>query len=379
MTTKIHPLLDAEKQVQARKYESEKRTLGLLGSFISLITILVIYFSGFSYWLANLNPEYPVVVTFLVYIIGFLIITTVIGLPLGYYSGYIREHHWGFSNHTIYSWFMDQFKSFLVGLVLTPILLGLLLWCMYLAPENWWLIAGLAVAVVSVIMATLLPVVILPIFNKYTPIESGELTDRLSAILGRAGLKPSGFFIEDMSRQTKKENAFLAGLGKTRRVVLADNLLNNMSTDEIESVIAHEVGHYKYHHIWKNIIIGTGQQLIVFFLLDWLMRTIFPEFLSSLQWNLTLLPVFFLFMGLINGVLFGPLSNAISRYFERQADHTALEMIAEPEPFLTAMAGLANRNLSNAYPQNWVKWLYYSHPPIGERLAFGDSWAGLDG
>lgn len=253
------------------------------------------------------------------------------------------------------------------------ILLGLLFWIMALSPQNWWLIAGLVFSLASVIFATLFPVVILPIFNKYTPVQDKELTDALKRILSKGGLRSSGFFKEDMSRQTKKENAFLAGLGRTRRVVLGDNLMEKMSVQEIESIIAHEVGHYKSKHIWKNIVLGTLQGIVVFFILNWALSAIFPAFLSSTVWNLTLFPVFVIFMGVISGFLFGPLSNALSRFFERQADQYALEMIQDKKAFMTAIAGLADRNLSNAYPAWWIKFLYYSHPPIGERLTMAEN------
>jgi len=371
----IHPLLEKDKQDQARKYEKEKRLIGLFDSLISLIVILLFYFSGLSKYLANLLPESSVIWTFCIYVFSFILITFLIGLPIGYYSGYVREHYWGFSNQTVKSWLWDQLKSLMVGLVISLILLGLLFLIMSLWPQNWWLIAAIAVAFVSVIFATIFPVVIMPLFNKYSPIETGELTERLSSLLKRTGLKASGFFMEDMSKQTKKENAFLGGLGRTRRVVLGDNLINNMSTAEIESVIAHEVGHYKFRHIWKNVAFGTIQQLIVFYLLHRLMIAIFPEFLSDFRWNLTLFPIFALLMSIISGFLFGPLGNAISRRFEQQADQTALELIDDKNAFLTAMAGLANRNLSNAYPSNWIKLLYYSHPPIGERLEMAEKWA----
>ncbi len=370
----LHPLLDREKQTQAKQYEREKRLFGLAESGISLLFISVFYFSGFSQWLAHLNSAGSVIGAFFYYVSVFAILSTIIGLPLNFYVGYIHEHRWEFSNHSLKSWWLDQLKSLLVGMVLTIILLGMLFWVMTVVPDYWWLVAGLSVAVVSVILATLVPIIILPIFNKYTPIEAGELTDRLDKILRQVGLKPSGFFMEDMSKQTKKENAFLAGLGRTRRVVLADNLIENMSIPEIESVIAHEVGHYKYRHIWKQITIGTIQQLIIFFLIDQIMRFLFPDFLSGTRWNLTLFPVFTLLISLFSGFIFGPSGNALSRYFERQADRTALEIISEPTHFLSAMAGLANRNLSNAYPNRWIKWLYYSHPPIGERLEMGEAW-----
>jgi len=370
--TKIHPLLDKEKQFQAKHYEKEKRLLGLVSLVLSLIILLVFYFSGLSSWLANLLLGSSIIWIFLIYVASFQLVLDIFGLPLNFYSSYIHEHKWNFSNHTVKSWFWEHIKSLLVALVLMFLLLGLLLWVMDLYPQKWWLIAGLVFALVSVILATLFPVVILPIFNKYIPIENKELTDALGRILARGGLKSSGFFKEDMSRQTKKENAFLAGLGKTRRVVLGDNLMENMNIPEIESIIAHEVGHFKHKHIWKNLVIETLQSLVVFCLLNWVMRSIFPQFLSSTRWNLTLFPVFVILAGAISTFLFGPLSNALSRYFERQADKCALEVIQDKKPFMTAMAGLADRNLSNAYPEWWVKLLFYSHPPIGERLAMAE-------
>jgi STE24 endopeptidase len=370
---KIHPLLDRAKQSQAKRYEKEKRMLGLVGAVLSLIILLAFYYSGLSTWLSNLQIGKSVIWTFLLYMGSLYTLSTLFGLPLAFYASYVHEHKWNFSNHTVKSWAWEKLKSFLVGLILMILLLGLLFWVMAFTPRYWWLIAGLAMVVVSVIFATLLPVVILPIFNKYTPIQSKELTDALEKILSRAGLKSGGFFMEDRSRQTKKENAFLAGLGKTRRVVLADNLMKNMSVSEIESIIAHEVGHYKFKHIWKNIALGTLQQLIVFYVLNRAMIWIFPQFLASTKWNLSLFPFFIILMTVISTFLFGPLSQALSRHFEREADRISLEMIKDKKAFLTAMSGLADRNLLNAYPEWWVKLLYYSHPPIGERLAVAEN------
>ena len=368
----IHPFLDKEKQVKAKTYENEKRKISIVGSLLSLIFILLFYFSGLSDYLANINLSF--IYVFLIYIILFHLISTIIGLPLGYYSSYVHEHKWGFSNYTNKTWIVDQLKSFAVSLILLPILLGLFFWVLWKFPETWWLVAATITTLVSIVFVTLFPVVILPIFNKYDTIEDEELTSQLSEILHKAGLQSSGFFRQDMSRQTKKENAFLAGMGKTRRVVIADNLLEHMSLSEIKSVIAHEVGHYRYSHLPKNILIGTIQQLIIFFLLNIIMKTLYPEFLTSNINNLTLFPMFSLIMSLLSSLLFGPLNNMISRYFERQADRTSLELYPDKDSFQKAMAGLANRNLSNAYPEWWVKLLYYSHPPIGERLSFAENY-----
>jgi STE24 endopeptidase len=374
MMDMIHPLLDKEKQLQAKRYEKEKRLLGLAAMALSLVILLGFYFSGLSAWLANLQIGNSIIWTFLLYVLSFQMISVLFGLPLSFYSSYIHEHNWNFSNHTVKSWLWEQAKSFLVGLILMLILLGLLFWIMAVYPQGWWLIAGLAFALVSVVLATIFPVVILPIFNKYTPVENKELTDTLERILSEGGLRSSGFFKEDMSRQTKKENAFLAGLGKTRRVVLGDNLMKNMSVPEIESVIAHEVGHYKNKHIWKNLVIGTLEGVLGFFLLNLAMKSIFAQFLSSTSWNLILFPVLVVLAGGISAFIFSPVSNAFSRYFEKKADQYSLENIHDKKAFMTAMAGLADRNLANAYPQWWVKLLYYSHPPVGERLAMAESY-----
>jgi len=370
--TEIHPLLDKEKQIQARRYEREKRLLGLTSAVLSLVVLLAFYFSGFSGWLAHLALGHSIIWTFLVYVVSFQTLLTLFNFPLYFYSSYVHEHKWKFSNQTLKSWLWDQMKAFLVGLVIFSVMLGILLWIMDIFPRIWWLIAGLAMTLVSVVLATLVPVVILPIFNKYTPIQNEGLTQALERILSQAGLRSSGFFREDTSRQTKKENAFLAGLGKTRRVILADNLMEQMTVPEIESIMAHEVGHYRHRQIWKNIFIGTAQQLVTFYILNLVMVLIFPLFLTSTEQNLTHFPIFIILMGAISGILFGPLSRFLSRHFERQADRYALDVIKNEKPFMTALAGLANRNLSNAYPQWWVKLLYYSHPPIGERLQMAE-------
>lgn len=371
--TPIHPLLDRDKQRLARRYEKEKRWLGLAGMVLDLVILLAFYASGLSFKLAHLEIGQTFIFPFLLYVFVLQATLALLSFPLNFYRSYIHEHKWNFSHHTVKSWLWEQVKAFWVGFVLFSLLLGLLLWIMELSPQYWWLIAGLGMAVVSVLLATIFPVVILPIFNKYTPIENKELTDSLEKTLSKEGLKSSGFFKEDMSRQTKKENAFLAGLGRTRRVVLGDNLLENMRIPEIQSIIAHEVGHYRYHHIWKNVAVGTAQQLIVFFLLNAIMKTTFQTFLSSARENLTLLPIILLLMSGISGFLFTPINQAISRYFERKADLYALSTISNPKDFMTAMAGLADRNLSNAYPQRWIKIFYYSHPPVGERLEMAEN------
>lgn len=368
----IHSLLNKERQELARRYEKENRLLGLGSSLWSLILGLTFYYSGLSAWLADSALRSSLAGTFFLYVISFLSLLFFCTFPLNFYSSYIHEHKWNFSNQTVKSWLWEQAKSFFVSMIILIVLLGLLLSIMAKFAQYWWLIAGLSMALVSVLFATISPVLILPIFNKYDPIQNKELIDALEKILSRGGLRSSGFFKEDMSRQTKKENAFLAGLGKTRRVILGDNLMENMTIPEIESIIAHEVGHFKYRHIWKTIALGMIEELAVFYIIDLAMKALFPQFLTSVRSNLTLFPVFAILFGGVSGFIFDPFRKIISRHFEKQADFYALKNIEDKKAFTTALAGLADRNLSNAYPEWWVKILYYSHPPIGERLRLAE-------
>lgn len=368
----IHPLLDPEKQIRSREYEIKKRRSSFLALIFGfLLTLIFILF--FSKPFLSVLPDFPAF-KFLFFLWGLALFSLPFDLIFSYRSGYKIEHEFGFSNQNKTQFFKEELKGHAVNMVINPLLALVLFLAFRISPELWWLWAACAMIFVSVIFATFYPVVIMPLFNKYTPIEDEELKTRLGAILKKGGLKIKGFFIQDMSKQTKKENAFLGGLGKTRRVVLSDNIVNNMSIDELETVIAHEVGHYKHKHMWKNILLGTIYQLITFYLSHLIMIKINPLFFKTLDNMLFSYPIFLLCFGFLHMLIIGPLSNAVSRFFEKQADKYALDTTENPEAFNHAMAGLANRNLSNAYPTPFIKFMYYSHPPVGERLQMGDTW-----
>jgi len=366
MIDTIHPLLNRKSQTKAKKYESEKRFVGFIENIISIIFILIFYF-----FLAKPLTEFlpnNSILKFITFMLIFLIWFFPLEILFSFISSYKIEQKYNFSNQNFKSWLWDYLKGFFVQMILSPILLGLLFLLFHFTPEYWWLYGAILMIFISTILATIFPIVILPIFNKYTPIEDEKLTSRLSKILKNENIKIKGFFKEDMSKQTKKENAFLAGMGRTKRVVLADNIIENMNVDELETIIAHEVGHYKRKHIQKNIIIGSFFQLLLFFIINIFLRKYFPEFLTSLNANLIILPIFILLFSFLNSFFLSPVTNLISRYFENQADNYSLIHSQNTRSFITAMAGLANRNLSNAYPSWLIKIFYYSHPPVGERL-----------
>jgi len=368
MEKEIHPLLDREKQEKAKVYEWTNRKIGLWSMLISALFNLIFYFSGFSHRIANASIFQSLILIFIFYMLIYAVIQEIITLPISYLSGFIVEKEYGFSNQTRKEWFKEHAKSFLVSLVISIIIFGALLYIFQKFGDLWWLVASLFMVFFSVVMSIVFPVWIMPIFHKYEPIEDEELKSSLRDILEKGGLKIKGFFKEDTSKTTTKENAMLAGLGKTKRVILTDNIINNMKPDEIRTVLAHEVGHYKRAHMPKMIFTGLFFNLFSFYLLHVVFTSLFPDFLTGNRYNIALLPMFLLFLSLIDLILLKILQNAMVRRFENQADYEALNLSEDPDAFKRAMAGLANRNLSNAYPNFWVKLIYYSHPPVGERL-----------
>ncbi len=368
MEKEIHPLLDKEKQEKAKVYEWTGRKIALWGMLLSAVFNLTFYFSGLSSGIASMRIFSSVIVVFIFYMFIYAGLQEIIGLPLSYLSGFVIEKKYGFSNQTRGQWFKEHIKSFLVSLILSILIFGALLYIFQKFDDSWWLIASLFMVFFSVVMSIIFPVWIMPIFHKYEPIEDEELKDSLRGILEKGGLKIKGFFREDTSRKTTKENAMLAGLGKTKRVILTDNIINNMKADEIRTVLAHEVGHYKKAHMPKMIFTGLFFNLFSFYVLHLIFRALFSNFLTNTRANITLLPMFLLFLSLIDLTFLKILQNALIRFFENRADEEALRLTEDSGAFKRAMAGLANRNLSNAYPNFWAKLIYYSHPPIGERL-----------
>jgi len=373
----IHPLLDKEKQEKAKVYEWTHRKIGLWGMLVSAVFNLFFYFTGLSSKIANWNFISSVVIVFIVYMLIYGSIQDIIELPLSYFSGFVVEKKYGFSNQTRGEWFKDHLKSFIVSFVFSIIIFGALLFIFEKFLNSWWLIAACFMVFFSVVISVIFPVWIMPIFHKYESIQDEDLKDSLSGILEGAGLKIKGFFREDTSRKTTKENAMLAGLGKTKRVILTDNIINNMKPDEIRTVLAHEVGHYKKAHLVKIIFTGLFFNLFAFYVLHLAFTSLFPAFLTGVRANLALLPMFLLFLGLVDLTFLKILQNWLIRRFENEADLEALKLTKDTAAFKRAMAGLANRNLANAYPNFWVKLIYYSHPPIGERLERAENYSEL--
>jgi STE24 endopeptidase len=308
------------------------------------------------------------------YVLILMLIGKILGLGLDYYS-FRLEHRYQLSNLRLRAWILDEIKSFLVGMVLAGIVVELLYFIMREAPQHWWLIAWAAFLGLFVLLAQLAPVVLFPIFYKFGPLENEELKARLVRLGERAGTRVRGVYQWKLSEKSKKANAALTGLGRTRRIILADTLLANYSTDEIEAVLAHELGHHVHRHILKSILMQAGITFVGFWAANWVLhyamdRLHMFETLSDFA-NLPLL----ILVVTVLSFLALPLLNAYSRFNERQADRYAFCSIATVAPFISAMNKLAEQNLAERAPSQLVEWFFHSHPAISRRVAAAEAWA----
>ena len=371
-TTYESTSLDPERQKQAKRYARTSRRLMLVDLALGAAYILAWLALGWSQALKDAllqvtSNEWLLVALFAAIFGG---IYYLLNLPLSYYEGFILPHRYEMSNQTLGGWIADQVKGLLVGGVLGLLMLQVIYAVLRAFPDTWWLWAAGIMLLFSVILSNLAPVLLFPIFYKFKPLEEehADLAERLVSLAERAGTRVKGVFKFDMSRRTKAANAALTGLGNTRRIILGDTLLNEFTDDEIETVLAHELGHHVNKDIPIGIIYETFMTLIGLYLaslaLDWGVG----YFGFSGSGDIAGLPLFLLVMGAY-GLVTMPLGNALSRWRERRADEYALRTTGKGAAYASALARLANQNLADAAPEPWVEWLLYSHPALSRRIA----------
>jgi STE24 endopeptidase len=361
---------------EARRYNRTKRWLGIADFVLGLVLMLTLVVTGWSGSLRDLAyraafQNYTLAV--FLYVLLLLIAAKLLGLGLDYY-GFRLERRFQLSNQRLRSWIWDEIKGFLVGVVFATVVAELLYFTLRQAPQYWWLIAWAIFLALFVLMAQLAPVVIFPIFYKFEPLKDDELKARLVRLSKKAGTRVRGVYKWNLSEKSKKANAALTGLGNTRRIILADTLVDNYSADEIEAVLAHELGHHVHRHIAKSIAVQAGITFIGFWSANWILhysvdRMHVFETLSDFA-NLPLLAL----ISTMLGFLLLPALNAYSRYNERQADGYAFRSIPAVEPFISSMNKLAEQNLAERSPSKWVEWFFHSHPAISRRVAAAQSW-----
>jgi STE24 endopeptidase len=292
-----------------------------------------------------------------------------VSLPLSFVDSFIVEHRFGLSNQTLRRWVRNWLLKNVLTLLLGGAMFAGLYWIMWHTGTYWWLIAAAAFFVVSVILGQLAPVLFLPLFYKIERIENAELAERMRRLAEGTGLTIEGVYRLGLSADTSKANAMLAGLGRTRRVLMGDTLLDKFSPDEIEVIFAHEIGHHVHRHIPKMIAAGVVFSLAGFWLVD---RVVvwWAGVPSAAEAPVSSLPLVMFALTAFQLVL-GPLQNAISRHYERQCDSYALRRTGLRDAYRTAFLKLARLNKADMEPNPVEVFLLHSHPPIKERLAMG--------
>jgi STE24 endopeptidase len=364
--------LDPEKQKQAREYSRLSRRLWVVETIYSLGYTLA--WLGFGWaislrqWLTGFtNNEWLLIPAFVAVFGG---LSALIDLPLGYYTGYVLPHRFGQSNETLRDWIIDQLKGLAISLPIGLIILELLYLALRVTGSWWWLWAAGGLLVFQVLIANLAPVLIMPLFNKYVPLgeEHAELAERLMKLAEKSKTRVKGVFKFDLSRRTKAANAALTGIGNTRRIILGDTLINEFTPDEIETVLAHELGHQVNRDIPFLIGFGTLVTTLGLYLASLAMTWAVGAFGFTGVADAAAFPALTLIISLY-GLLTMPLQNGFSRWRERLADAYALKVTGKHEAFASAFTRLANQNLGEIDPEPWVVFLFYSHPPLGERIA----------
>jgi STE24 endopeptidase len=355
---------------QAKKYSNTKLAFSISETILSFVILFLFTFLGLSirlemYLRTFSNNNYFV---FIVYVLVLIISSTILFFPVNYYTDFYLEHKYNLSNQSFLKWIWEGSKAAMIGAAFGIPLLLLFYYMLQKFGIMWWLPFGIILFIFSVVLAQIVPVLILPLFYKVTLLENESLKEKIMHLCKNAGLKVGSVFKFDMSKNTKKANAAFTGLGKTKRILLGDTLLDNYAEDEIETVIAHELGHYKKKHIVKNIVIGTLSSFLTFYLIAHLHEISLGWFGFTGITQISSLPLLGLWAAIV-GLIQTPLSNYISRKFEYEADNYAITSTNKADAFIKTLEKLTDQNLGDREPHPFVEWFFYSHPSIKNRIA----------
>jgi len=355
---------------RSKEYVAIHFKLSLFETITKVILIILFLFSGWSLELREFAESYTdsYYGSILIYFFTLFIIAELLFFPIDFYSGYILEHKYNLSNQTVGKYFFETGKGLLIGILFNTVFLCIFYYLLHNYPENWWFIAFLVLFVFMILMANLAPVLLFPLFYTFTPLKNEELKRKLTVLSENNGVKVNGIFEMDMSKNTKKANAALAGIGNTKRIILSDTLLKDFTEDEIETIIAHELGHKNHNHIIKLMGVQTLLMFLVFYLSDIVLKTYYESFHFRGIDDIAALPLLLITLTVVSLVAM-PLANSLSRFFEKQADLFALKATGKAKSFISAMERLAAINLAEKEPNKIKEFLFYSHPSIAKRVA----------
>lgn len=353
-----------------KRYHRYQLQLSIGEFLLGLAFLVVILLAGFTLHLENwlrayLSNDYLVLIGF-VLILG--LAESLLLFPLSFLSGFILEHHFELSDQSLGAWLWEKAKGLLiggpVGLIFVLIFYALLLHY----PQNWWFIMGSVMLLFSVVFARLAPILIFPLFYKFEKIADQELAHKIAELCSQVGMRLEGIYQFNLSKSTRKANAAFTGLGKSRRVILGDTLLQNLEHSEILSVLAHELGHSKLRHIRKSIGINVVSSYLGLFLVAKAYGALLPQLAFDYVAQIAALPLVALILTLYQFIT-SPVLNAYSRANERAADDFAVALMGESDSFISGLDKISDRNLSDRTPHPLVEFLFYSHPSTEKRLA----------
>jgi STE24 endopeptidase len=367
---------------KATRYHRLRRRADLLGTVTAGVVLLTLAVSGGSARLRELSAAVSQwtpdglndIVMVMVVTVLLMLLLAIVELPFAYYHGYLLEHRYGLSTQTTRHWASDQVKGVLLGIALAMMGTTVIYYALRTWPDDWWWITAAVFAAATIGLAQLAPVVLLPIFYKFKPLDRPALVERLMKLAAAARTNVNGVFEWVLSSHTRKANAALAGLGRTRRILLSDTLLADYSEDEIEVILAHELAHHVHRDLWRGIAVQTVALFGGFYAASLILSAIAEPLALRGPSDPAGLPALMVFGGVWTFALM-PVANAVSRAQERAADRYALATTRNVDAFVTAMKRLSQQNLAEEYPSKLVRFLFYSHPPIRERIdaarAFG--------
>ena len=366
----LQDVYDTEEYLKSQAYKKERFKFSMVSSVFSLVLLLAFFFlDGFAFVdeLARQYTDHPILIALIFFgiiMLGSDILTT----PFSYYSTFVIEEKYGFNKTTLKTFALDKIKGWFMLIIVGGALLSLIIWFYQWAGSSFWLYAWAVIAVFSVVMNMFYAKLIVPLFNKQTPLEDGSLRQKIEAYASKVGFKLDNIFVIDGSKRSTKANAYFSGFGREKRITLYDTLINDLEEEEIVAVLAHEVGHYKKNHIIINLV--TSIALTGFTL--WLLSLCIGSPLLSQALGVAT-PSFHI--GLIAfGILYSPISeitsllmNFISRAFEYQADNFAKETYAGA-PLISGLKTLSKNSLSNLTPHPAYVFMHYSHPTLLQRF-----------
>jgi STE24 endopeptidase len=368
-------IFDSEQVERARRYHRPVYLVRLVGIALGLLVLGFLSFGGLGDWLHGLVDGLPwwgeaIAFSALVALAGSLVAT-----PIAFWRGYLHERRWGFSTQTLGGWVSDRVKGIAIGVALTVIPMFGLIASVHAFPSWWPAVAALGGAAIVFVVTFLAPVLLEPVFNRFAPLEDRSLAGELRSLAERAGVPVRDVLVADASRRTTKHNAYVSGIGKTRRVVVWDTLLDRGEPGELRLVVAHELGHRRFRHVAIGTAIGmAGTALFVLGL--WVL----------FQWDALLAAIaadgpgdprvipFVLFAGTVAELAIRPFGLALSRSWERDADRFSLELTGDSDAYEATHRNLALSNLGDLDPPKAAYLFFFSHPSAPERVAAGRAW-----